>query len=555
MLSQFAAGCDPGIRRTATGEKPAPLQRGEAFRDMAAQSGLEFRWGHGGRSPLTILETAGGGAGFLDYDADGSLDIVLVGSRIALYHNEGISGGRTRFRNATPGSGLRATGELMGCAVGDYDGDGRVDLLVTGHRVRRLYRNLDGRGRFEDTTIRARLAPRDPFRWDTSAGFADLDADGSLDLVICGYVRYTPRSRVACEFPAAGGGRILAACPPFYYPPQRIQVFRNRGGVFEDVTQDMPPGHGASLGLGFADYDDDGRLDFYVANDGEPGDPYRNVGVSAGRWQFVNEGITSGTAYNQDGKEQAGMGVEWADYNNDLRLDLFVTTFQNEVKSLYRNHGNGMFSYASFTAGIADATLKRLAFGVALFDHDNDGHRDILLANGHVQDSIERIHPPATYRQTLQLLRNRGDGTFVDASEQGGGAFRKSIVGRALARGDYDNDGRVDALVADLEGAPLLLHNKGLGENRWIGILPMTRLGSPAIGARVRLPDRPESGADEVHTCRSYLTAADPRVHFGLGTENRPVNVEIRWPSGRKTTHREVPIGRYNSIREPAAQP
>ncbi|HXG24054.1 MAG TPA: VCBS repeat-containing protein, partial [Chthonomonadales bacterium] len=401
------------------------------FREVAAEVGLHFRWGRHNKPPRTILDTAAGGGGFIDYDQDGLLDILILGRRVALFHNEGAG----RFRDVSAESGILVTGDLMGCAVGDFDNDGYPDLFITGYGIARLYRNEEGRGTFQDVTTRAGVGPSSRYAWASSAGFADLDSDGLLDLVVCHYVKFTPNTLQLCAYPGAEAG---TACPPFYYEPQKIKVFRNRGGgKFQDVTAHFPPGNGNNLGLGFADFDEDGRLDFYVANDALPGDLYHNLGS----WQFANIGEESGTAYNQHGGTQAGMGVDWGDYDRDGRMDLIVTTFQNEPRSLYRNIGHGLFVYASYTAGIGDATLARLGFGVTFVDYDNDGFLDLLFANGHVQDAIHAIHPPATYAQSMQLFRNMGNGVFGDVSEQGGPAFAKPIVGRAVAAGDYDNDG------------------------------------------------------------------------------------------------------------------
>jgi len=572
--------------------KNAPAPTSGLFRDVAGEAGLRFRWGYGGRSPLNILETARGGCAFLDYDGDGWLDILLIGDRIALYRNRGVQAPpehlNTRtpepptplFEDVTAQSGLRARGMLMGCAVGDYDNDGRPDIFLTGHGIARLYRNrgvqappehLNTRTPepptplFEDVTARAGVGPRDRYAWSSSAGFADLDNDGFLDLVVGHYVEFTPQTRQLCDFPGAGaGGKVLASCPPLYYEPQRTRFFRNRGdGVFEDVTARFPKGHGNNLGVGFADFDDDGRTDIYVANDGLPGDLYQN----RGRWKFENVGSASATAYNQDGREQAGMGVDWGDYDGDGRLDLIVTTFQNEAKSLYRNEGGGLFTYASYTAGIGDVTKPRLAFGVGFFDYDNDGHPDLLMANGHVQDTIAKIHPPATYAQPMQLFRNRGDGTFADVTPEGGPSFAQPIVGRAIAFGDYDNDGRVDALVANLEGAPLLLHNEssitppyeggergGVTPNHWLGVRLLSRSGRrDALGARVTLEMADgRRRVAESQTCRSYLAACDPRVHFGLGAKSRVARLTVRWPGGRTTVLANPPVDRYITLESTA---
>ena len=540
-------GCRPTRAALPKAAVPGAEARHPNFRDRAAEAGLSFRWGHGGRSPLNILDTAGGGCGFIDYDGDGRLDIVLVGKTVALYHNEGSG----RFRDVSAGSGLTVHGTLMGVAVGDFDNDGKPDLFITGYGVERLYRNAEGTGVFEDVTARSGIRARSPASWATSAGFADLDGDGRLDLVVCHYVLFTPKLREFCDYPATPSGRVRAACPPLYYEPQKTAVYRNRGsGRFEDVTARLPPGHGNSLGLAFADYDDDGRMDFYVANDGQPGDLYHNLGG----WKFENVGARSGTAYTQDGRDQAGMGADWADYDGDGRLDLIVGTFQDEPRSLYHNEGGGLFTYASYLAGIGDLTKSRLAFGGGFIDYDNDGFPDLLFANGHVQDTIARMRPGVTYAQTLQLFHNDGNGAFSEVGNQAGEAFAKSIVGRAAAFGDYDNDGKLDALIVNLEGAPLLLHNETANSNHWVGIRLVTASGKrDAIGGRVVLEMVKGRSIAESQSCRSYLASCDPRVHFGLGAESRISRLKVRWPSGKSTVQTDVAADRYITISEKEA--
>jgi len=508
------------------------------------KTGLYLRWGRQNKPPRNILDTAAGGGGFIDYDQDGLLDILLLGKRVALFHNEGTG----RFREVSDNSGITVAGDLMGCAVGDFDSDGYPDLFITGYGIAKLYRNEKGRGTFKDVTTHAGVGPSSRYEWASSAGFADLDGDGLLDLVVCHYVQFTPKTRQLCAYPGAEGG---TACPPFYYEPQKIKVYRNRGGgKFQEVTRRFPKGNGNNLGLGFADFDNDGRMDFYVANDALPGDLYHNLG----HWQFANIGEESGTAYNQHGGTQAGMGVDWGDYDRDGQLDLLVTTFQNEPRSLYRNVGGGLFTYASYEAGIGDATLSRLGFGVTFLDYDNDGFLDLLFANGHVQDAIHTIHPPATYAQTMQLFRNMGNGTFTEVSKEGGPAFTKPIVGRALATGDYDNDGRMDALVMDLEGSPLLLHNEYTAENHWLGIRLLTQNGKrDAIGARVTLETTTGQYVAEAQTCRSYLSACDPRVHFGLGRTTVVKRLRIRWPSGKTSVIDNPPRDQYITVMEVAS--
>lgn len=520
---------------------PPPPPSGFLFREVAGQSGLQFNWGRKGRTPLTILETAGGGAAFLDYDNDGKLDILLIGERVALFHNEGERG----FRDVSSQSGIGVTGELMGCAIGDINNDGFEDICITGYKTLRIYRNRGGSGQFEDVTAQSGLSMQSPNDWNTSAGFADLDGDGWLDLVVCRYLDFSPQSRQYCEYPDPTGKQVKTACPPLYYPSQKSRLFRNKGqGVFEDKSAQLSGAHGSGLGVGFADYDGDGRMDFYIANDAQPGDLYHNEGG----FRFTNEGLKSGTGYNQEGREQAGMGVDWGDYNQDGKLDLMVTTFDNEPKSLYANLGGGAFSYASFNAGIGDVTKSRLAFGVCWIDYLNSGYPGVVMANGHVQDAIGKIRPPATYAQPLSLFRNIDGKTLQMANQEGGEAFQKPIVGRALAVGDYDNDGRLDILVADAEGCPMLLHNESKETNRWIGLRLKTK-GRAAIGARAMLTTEKGTRIAEAQSCRSYLAASDSRIHFGLGT-GEARQVSIRWADGKTQTISAPALNQYTTIEE-----
>ena len=541
-LTVTLTGCITAPKEPDTAPLPPPSQAPALFREVSGQVGLAFQWGHEGRSPLTILDTAGGGAAFLDYDNDGNLDPLLIGSKVTLFHNEGERG----FRDMTTLSGLNVTGALMGCAIGDIDNDGFNDICITGYKTLRIYRNVRGTGQFEDVTTQSGLQLQTPNDWNTSAGFADLDGDGWLDLVVCRYLDFTAKSKQYCEYPDPTGKQISTACPPLYYPSQSARMFRNRGkGVFEEKTSQLPTPHGSSLGIGFADYDDDGRMDFYIANDAQPGDLYHNEG----NFHFTNEGVRSGTGYNQEGHEQAGMGVDWGDYNQDGKLDLVVTTFDNEPKSLYRNLGQGAFAYSSFNVGIGDITKSRLAFGVCWLDYLNSGYPGLIMANGHVQDAIGKIRPPATYAQPLSLFRNQEGKAFQVVTTEGGEALQKPIVGRALAVGDYDNDGRMDVLIADAEGRPLLLHNESKEPSSWIGFRLKSK-GRSAIGARVTLKTDKGVRVAESQSCRSYLSACDTRVHFGLGSTQNITQATVRWADGKSQTVSAPQLNQYTTIEE-----
>jgi hypothetical protein len=511
------------------------------FRDMAAAAGLTFQAGIQGKTPLNIVEISGGGAGFLDADGDGWPDIVLAGySGCALYRNRG--GGR--FENVTAGSGLdRLSGAWQGVACGDYDGDGRTDLVLTGHGHLALLRSKGG-CRFTDVTRAAGLTLD---RWSTSAGFADVNGDGWLDLYVACYVEFRPGMPEFFEGPEA---RLTIG--PDAYDAQKGVLYLNRGnGRFVDATRaaGLLAAHGKGLGVAFADYDDDGDSDLYVANDRVPGDFFRNDG----KGHFTSVGAENGTALSAAGNRQAGMGSCWGDYDGDGRLDLVVTTFSQEPKALYRQQEGGLFVESGTAAGFSQTTLPWVAFGVMFADWDNDGWLDLMVANGHVQDQADRVNLELGYRQPTLLFRNRGNGTFEDVSGTAGEAFLRRIVGRALAVADYDRDGRPDALVGNLAGPPLLLHNETPAGN-WVAVRLRGRPPNPeGIGARVRLSAGTRTQIREVRADGSYLSASEPIAHFGLGAEPGPIQLEIRWPDGTRQHLENVPANSLVEAHQPAA--
>lgn len=545
-LALLSAGCrggPPSGTPASSAAAGAPAASRLSFQDVARASGITFALGHGGRSPLNILETAGHGCAFLDVDGDGWLDVLLVGQpRCALYRNLGSRDGEPpRFEEITAAAGLDRAGYWMGCAVGDFDNDGRPDLLLTGYRRAALFRNEGGR--FRDVSAAIPL-PR--HLWTTSAAFFDADGDGWLDLYIGAYVRFDRTTLQLCDF--AG---VEAACPPTYYDAEVGRLYRNlRNGRFADVTRGagLESSHGKTLGVAAADYDADGDTDLYLANDGMPGDLFRNEG---GR--FVNVGHESGTAFNHASREQAGMGVDWGDYDGDGRLDLVVTTFQYEPTSLYRGEERGIFREEAFPAGIGDPTLSRLGFGARFFDADNDGDLDLIHANGHVQDNAGRLYPGVTYAQTTQLFENLGTGRFRDVSAAAGAGLRQAIVGRGLATGDYDNDGDIDVLVANLAGGPLLLRNDTAASRHLTVRLRGRQSPRDGTGARLLLRAGGRTQVREAGTGGSYLSASDPRVHFGLGEAEAIESLTVQWPSGRSQTLLRATTGASLTLEERAA--
>lgn len=506
------------------GARPAAAAPGGGsirLRDTARELGINFSLGHNGRSPLTILETAGGGGAFADFDGDGWPDLILAGPhRVALYRN--IKG--RRFADITAGSRIRSNGYWMGCTTGDYNGDGRIDLFLTGYRCAALYRN-EGGGRFTDVTAAAGLPASG---WSLSAALADVDLDGDLDLYVSGYVDYGPHTLRLCRL-----GSIESACGPEVYRAQSGMLYLNENGRFAAV-----PGWrdtGKTWGVLVSRLTEDRRPGIYLANDMMPGDLWVHRG---GRWR--NIGPETGTAYDAQGHLQGGMGIDSGDYNNDGLLDLIVTTFFAQPTSLYRGDGGDLFTPVSGPAGLVQATTPLVAFGVALSDLDCDGYQDLVIASGHVRDNIAQFDGSQSYPQPLLVLRNER-GRFVDVSSTALDSPHERLVGRGLSTGDYDRDGRPDVLVCDLEGRARLLHNESTGGN-WLAL----ELRSPGknrhgLGALVRARQAGRSQIRELRTNGSVLSALEPAVHFGFGEDAGAIDLDVEWPAGGVTHHRLQP--------------
>jgi hypothetical protein len=514
------------------------------FVDRAREAGITYRWQIAGKRPLNIRQTIGNGCAFLDYNNDGNLDVLLVGQPPALYRGDG----KGRFTDVTAATGINAvSGDLRGCAVGDYDNDGFPDVYLSAYRGGALLRNRQGK-RFEDVTRWAGLAPQP---WGSSCAFGDVDDDGRLDLYVGNYVKFGPNSTQLCNV-----NGHWTACAPQNYDAEKGVLYRNRGdGTFQDATRAWGADSvtGKALGIAFADYNGSGRLSLAIANDEVAGDLLRNRGN-----KFENIGPASGTAYASTGKPHAGMGIDWGDYDNDGRIDLAVATFAGENKAVFQNEGDDLFTDRSGPLGVADAAYPYVTFGLKWLDADNDGWLDLLIANGHTMDNITDYEKGRVYRQPTQFFRNEEQGQrLADRSSQTGPDLQKPIVGRGLAVGDYDNDGRVDAIIVDSEGAALLLHNETVPAGHY---LSLTLTGAPsnrdALGATALVET---TGGDPKQTrlCRtdgSYLSASDRRVHVGLGAATS-ATVTIKWPSGRTDVYKNVPADRQVRLREGAPAP
>jgi len=519
----------------------APAGPEVRFTDVAAASRITFRHA-ASKTPVKFLpETMGGGAALFDYDGDGRLDLFFAnGARI----DEGMTSGRMpekrepqywnrlyrnqgdgTFADVTEKAGLTGARYDFGAAVGDYDNDGRADLYVTGYGGNTLYRN-QGDGTFRDVTGRAGVGGGG---WSSSAGFFDYDGDGRLDLFICRYLTWSWEANLYCGEQKPGR---RAYCHPDNYKGIGNLLYRNQGdGTFKDVSREAGVANpeGKSLGVAFNDFDRDGRVDVFVANDSVRQFLYRNRGDGT----FEDVALVAGVGYNEDGKTFAGMGADFNDYDNDGWPDIFDTALGNEMYALFRNQGDGTFNYLTNASGVGEATLLRSGWGAKFCDYDNDGLKDIFVAQGHVLDTIEQTAPSLRYREPPLMLRNAGR-RFADVSARLGEVFAGAYAARGAAFGDLDNDGDLDIVMATLDGPPVVMRNDGGNRRRWLILdLVGTRSNRDAVGAQVKLVGAAGGAQHQfVSTASSYQSASDRRVHFGLGADEQARTIEIRWPSG-----------------------
>jgi enediyne biosynthesis protein E4 len=526
------------------------------FTDVTSALGVHFQNRSLHTSKRYLIETMGSGAALFDYDNDGRLDLYLVNAAPIsdptprgtipqktgpeywnrLYHQKADG----TFEDVTEKAGLQGAGYGMGVAVGDYDNDGYEDLYVTSYGGNKLYHN-NGDGTFTDVTEKAGVGGSG---WSTSAAWIDLDGDGLLDLVVLRYVKWD-FDDIYCGTHEPG---LRDYCHPDQFEPVAPLVYHNDGnGHFTEVSQKIglsKPGKG--LGIAFADYDRDGHPDIFIANDSMVEFLYHNRGNGT----FEEVGLMSGVAVDGNGKTYAGMGTDFADYNNDGLPDLIVDDLANQQYALYRNNGDGSFSYDSFSSGIASMTLKHSGWGLRFFDYDNDGWKDLLIAQGHDLETIETNYPDLRYREPMLLLRNTGKG-FVDVSKESGDVFSQAWVGRGLAIGDMDNDGRIDAVVTTNDGPAYILRNETPTKNHWLTLkLVGHKSNRDAIGAEVKLTTSRGIQLETVTTASSYLSSGDKRVHFGLGADALAQRIEIRWPSGVLQTMTNVVADRILQIDE-----
>jgi len=553
VLISFAPAC----RQSDGGESAVQQPRLSLwFEDVTEASALSFTHVDGGSGRRYMVETMGSGGGFLDFDSDGWLDVFLLqGAPLPGYRGAAPLANRLfrnlrdgTFEDVTTRSGLGDTGYAMGTCFGDIDNDGRVDVYVTAFGPDRLFRNR-GDGRFEEITGAAGISNT---LWGAGCAFADYDRDGFLDLFVVNYVDATIANHRRC-----GTSQLPMYCHPDVYAGVPDLLYRNRGnGTFEEVGADAgiridDPNEAKGLGVLWLDYDDDGWLDAYVANDSTRNFLFRNQGDGT----FQEVGATAGVAYDNLGRTQAGMGVSAGDVFGTGRMDIVVTNLDFEANTVYRNLGDGLFEDGTTGSGLAGASATQVGFGVSFLDADNDGDLDLVVANGHILDNIAAINPSLAYAQKDQLFANDGTGRFVEVpAVEAGRWFETPSVTRGLAAGDFDNDGSPDLLVTVSNGPAQLLRNVAGANGHWIDLRLVSRFGGrEAVGARVRLVAGDLERVAEVRAGSSYLAQEDGRIHFGLGQRTRIDRLEIRWPEGDRqvVAGADVGIDRVVVIRQP----
>ena len=564
------AGCGGG--RPATPVAPAPPTAPATpvvFTDVTSQAGIAFVHNSGAYGKKYLPETMGSGVAFLDYDGDGRQDLVFVNSADwpdhhrrrttpALYRNRGDG----TFEDVTSKAGLAVEIYGIGVAAGDYDNDGRPDLFINALGPDRLFHNR-GDGTFEDVTKRAGVS--DP-AFGSSATWLDYDRDGFLDLFVCNYVQWSPATDIYCTL----DGVNKSYCTPESYTGATDRLFRNRrDGTFEDVTKKagvLDP-TGKSLGVVAFDFDGDGWTDLAVANDTQPNFLYRNRHDGT----FEEIGKTAGIAFSEEGKARGAMGIDAADYDGSGRESLVIGNFSNEMLALYHNEGRGLFVDDAAAAGIGTPSLLTLAFGCFFFDYDLDGRLDIFVANGHVENDINRVQPSVTYAQPPHLFRGLPGAKFEEATRRAGEALGRALVARGAAYADIDGDGDLDIAVSTNNGPALLLRNDGGGANGWVRVLLVGRASNrDALGAVVRLragaPGGTGAGAGgsagtgefgaarEVRSAASYASQSERALTFGLGPAapgaRRSVDIQVTWPDGKTQIFPDLPVGRQHVLQE-----
>jgi hypothetical protein len=526
----------------------------QAFRDVTTQAGIHFTHNNGAFGKKWLPETMGPGCAFIDYDNDGYPDILLVNGEDwpghphagattpKLYHNNRNG----TFTDVTRQAGLAVPMFGLGAAIGDYDNDGFDDIFITALGQSHLFHN-NGNGTFTEVTKPAGMWG--PNEFSTSAAWVDYDRDGKLDLVVANYVRWSEQADLYCTL----DGAHKSYCTPESYKGTSVRLWHNLGGgKFEDATQKAGLGDPTSKSLGIAilDYNADGWPDILIANDTQPNKLYLNKKDGT----FEERGVPSGIAFSEDGVARAGMGADAADYDRSGHPSVIISNFANQMVSLYHNEGNGLFVDEAPQSEVGRATLVTLGFGCFFFDYDNDGWPDIFVADGHIEDQIERVQKRVSYAEPSHLFRNLGSGRFQEVTAQMGQAFAAPRVARGAAYADIDNHGFLDVLVTTNAGPAFLFHNEG-GSNQSLRLkLVGTKSNRDGIGAMVRVTSNNNNNKDKqwkmLRSGSSYLSQSELVLTFGLGAQTKADIVEIQWPSGQTEKLANIAAGQTITVQE-----
>jgi hypothetical protein len=541
--------------RAQQAAKPASPPVAGHFTDIRKPAGITFVQDSTQTEEKYYLETMGTGVGWLDYDEDGLMDLYLVQSgptdiykpahplRSALYHNNGDG----TFTDVTEKAGVGGEGHYgQGIAVGDFNNDGYPDIYVTGYGRAILYRN-NRDGTFTDVTTKAGVA--DEGAWSTSAGWFDFDKDGWLDLVVANYLDWSPKNNLWC---GERGPGYRSYCNPNNYKGQKTKLYHNNhDGTFTDMSDKSGVGLPESKGMGLvlADLNNDGWPDIAMANDTWPNFFFENNHDGT----FTDNSLISGLAASEDGRYEAGMGIDAADVDGDGLLDIYITHLDFELNRLYHNNGDGTFTDITYSSGIGNKAMLLSGVAARFIDYDNDGWPDIVQANGAMVDNIPLYHSLVSYREPMLMFRNLGQGKFDKVSETLGDDFNRPVVGRGLATADFFNDGRVGMAVNCRGDSPELLRNDTANSNHWLEVLLIgTKSNRDGVGSVLRLSSEGVVQVDQAKGGTSYMSASDPRIHFGLGKRSKIDSLVITWPSGQVDKLANVPIDSIIAVKEGA---
>ena len=531
----------------SVGAAPSP-STGVKLTNVTTAAGIKFTHNSGRAGKKYLPETLGSGVALFDADGDGWLDVLFVNSRDwqprgkkslqALYRNNRNG----TFTDVTRGSGLDVETYGMGVAVGDFDNDGRDDVYLTSLDGDRLFHN-EGGGRFKDVTSTSGIQNAS---FGTSAAWLDFDRDGKLDLFVANYVQWSRDKDLWCSL----DGVTKSYCTPESYKGTSSRLFRNLGaGKFEDVSQKagVADPNSKSLGVAVLDSNGDGWPDLFVANDTQPNKLYRNQKNGT----FVDEAVEAGVAFSEEGTARGAMGTDAGDYDRSGRPHLLVGNFTNEMLALYHNEGSGVFVDEAPASAVGQASLLTLTFGVFFFDYDLDGQPDILAANGHLEEEINRVQPRVTYKQAPLLFRNLGSGKFASIASTLGADFARPIVARGAAYGDVDRDGDLDVVITTNHGPAYLFRNDGGNRNHWLRVKTVgSKSNRDGIGAVVRLTSASGRQWTMVHSGSSYCSQSELAPTFGLGADKVVQSLEVEWPSGVKQRFTNLPANQVVTVDE-----